>query len=90
LQTSDERLNTLLARLKAVKAPRVSNKSIKRSWTPGDGLLAAEITAERKRFTLALKAKGTDANAFGEYLSDNLAQLYAAFRQRQETAHKGD
>jgi ParB family transcriptional regulator, chromosome partitioning protein len=87
--TSDERLNTLLARLKAAKTPRAKAGPIKKNWSPSDGSLAAEMTEEGKRFTLTLKAKGPDAKAFGDYLADNLTQLYAAFRDHQ-TTHNGD
>ena len=34
-----------------------------------------------KRFNLVLTAKGAEARAFGEYVSDNLNRLYEAFRQ---------
>jgi ParB family chromosome partitioning protein len=39
------------------------------------------MAIESKKFTLALKAKSSDARAFGEYLSENLDRLYEAFRQ---------
>jgi len=48
------------------------------------------MTTEGKRFILALKAKGTEAKAFGEYLPENLAQLYEAFRQGATTSRHGD
>ena len=69
---------------------RAHSESQKRNWVPEDGSLAAEMTAEGKRFTLALKARGTDAKAFGEYLSKNLAQLYEAFRQETRSTRNGD
>ena len=50
-----------------------------RNWAPKDGSLTAEMKSEDKRFTSTLKAKGKGAKAFGEYLSENLAQLYEAF-----------
>ena len=55
-----------------------------------DGSLAVEMTSEGKRFTLALKARGTDAKAFGDYLSENLGQLYEAFRRDTTLTKNGD
>jgi len=88
---SDDRFNALMVRLKTTKtATRAHSEPKKRNWTPEDGSLSAEMTAEGKRFTLALKAKGTDAKAFGEYLSKNLAHLYEAFRQDIRSTRNGD
>jgi ParB family chromosome partitioning protein len=89
--SSDERFNSLVLSLKtAAQSPRSRSASRKRNWVPKDGLLTAEMTSEDKRFTLTLKAKGTGAKAFGEYLSENLAQLYEAFRQDPTTNNTGD
>ncbi len=89
--SSDDRFNALMARLKTAKlSARTRSEPRKRNWVPEDGSLSAEMTAEGKRFTLALKAKGTDAKAFGEYLSENLAQLYEAFRQDKKSTRNGD
>jgi ParB family chromosome partitioning protein len=80
--SSDDRFHALLARLKASKPiARPPAHSQRRKWAPKDGLLTAEMKAGGKSFTLEFRAKGTDANAFGEYLSENLARLYEAFRQ---------
>lgn len=87
---SDERFNSLIASLKAAASPHSRSDTRKRNWVPKDGLLAAEMSSEGKRFTLSLKAKGTDAKAFGDYLSENLAQLYEAFRQGATTSRNGD
>jgi ParB family chromosome partitioning protein len=40
------------------------------------------LTTGRK-FTIAIKAKGADATAFGDYLSENLSELYEAFRREK-------
>jgi ParB family transcriptional regulator, chromosome partitioning protein len=89
--SSDDRFNALMVRLKAAKIPvRGRSEPHKRNWAPEDGSLAAEMSAEGKRFTLALKARGTDARAFGEYLSENLAQFYEAFRQDTKSTRNGD
>jgi ParB family chromosome partitioning protein len=88
---SEDRFNALIVRLKAAKLPgRARAEPRKRSWAPEDGSLNAEMTAEGKRFTLALKARGADAKAFGEYLSDNLPHLYEAFRRDLRPTRNGD
>lgn len=88
--SSDERFHALLARLKSAnRSSRASSNSRSRKWVPEDGSLTGEITAEGKRFTLALRANGTDASAFGEYLSENLARLYEAFRRDTGSKRQG-
>ena len=77
---SGDRFNLLVRKLKS-KPSRKQTQSSKRNWTPQDSALSAEISADGKKFTLALKAKTSDARAFGEYLSENLDQLYEAFRR---------
>ena len=88
---SDDRFNALVSRVKAAKSSvRGHSRLSRRNWMPEDGSLAAEMTSDGKRFTLALKARGADAKAFGEYLSENLAQLYEAFREEKTAARNGD
>jgi ParB family chromosome partitioning protein len=48
------------------------------------------MLAEGRKFTLAIKAKGPDAKAFGRYLSDNLDRLYDDFRRRASATTNGD
>jgi ParB family chromosome partitioning protein len=87
---SDDRFHTLLARLKATKpSVRALTHTRGRKWTPEDGSLTAEMKAEGKRFTLEFRAKGPDASAFGEYLSENLARLYEAFRRDTGSTRQG-
>jgi len=76
---SEDRFNQLIRRLKSRSSPR-RLEATKHTWIPKDSSLSADIATDGKRFTLALKAKGTDARAFGEFLSENLDQLYEAFR----------
>jgi ParB family chromosome partitioning protein len=82
--SSDERFNAIMARLKAAKSTSRPRSGPKQNWASEDGLLSAEMTAEGKRYTMSLKAKGPDAKAFGEYLSERLAHLYQAFRQEKD------
>lgn len=86
---TDQRFVAVEKRLK-VKQARSRNEPSKHNWAPQDGSLAAEISAEGKKFTLAIRAKGRDAKAFGEYLSDNLDRLYDDFRNRMSATTNGD
>ena len=76
---SDDRFHVVVASAKAPRA-RVAAKS--RSWAPKDNTLSAVTTTDGKRFTLALKARGKDAHAFGQYLTERLDEFYAAFRNK--------
>jgi len=89
--SSDERFNALVSRVKAARsAPRGRSELQKQVWMPEDASLAAEMTSEAKRFTLSLKAKGAEAHAFGQYLSENLGRFYEAFRRSATTNKSGD
>ncbi|MGB3540054.1 MAG: plasmid partitioning protein RepB [Mesorhizobium sp.] len=80
--TSDGRFDLLVRRLKSTSSgKRARTHSQKRSWVPKDGTISAEITSDPKRFTLAMRAKSSEARAFGDYLSENLDRLYEAFRR---------
>ncbi|BAP81983.1 ParB family chromosome partitioning protein [Bradyrhizobium diazoefficiens] len=87
--SSDARFDFLVRKLRS-KPTRKQNQPSRRNWTPPDSALSAEISAEGKKFTLALKAKTSDARAFGEYLSENLDQLYEAFRRGSIPQETGD
>lgn len=82
--SSDERFNAIVARLKSKKSMNRARNGPQLQWASEDGLLAAEMKAEGKRYTVSLKAKGPDAKGFGEYLSERLADLYQAFRQEKD------
>lgn len=85
---SSDRFNVLVRKLKSKPARKQSQPST-RNWTPQDSALSAEISANGKKFTLALKAKTSDARAFGEYLSENLDRLYEAFRSETSSQETG-
>jgi ParB family transcriptional regulator, chromosome partitioning protein len=87
---SEARFDAIVAKLKASKPRRrAAPAPSKRTWAPSDGR-AAEMVASGKKFTIALKAKGTDATAFGDYLSENLSELYEAFRREKRATTNGD
>ncbi len=90
--SSDERFDALVAHLKASKAGAPPKKSspARSSWAPADGRLAAEAVSDGKKFTLALKARGPDARAFGDYLTERLDRLYEEFRQQNDTKTNGE
>ncbi|NIJ42818.1 ParB family chromosome partitioning protein [Parvibaculum indicum] len=80
--SSDARFDRLVHRLKTARSrTRTQAGPEKRRWAPTGGSVSADITADAKRFTLAIKAKSSEARAFGDYLSENLDRLYEAFRR---------
>lgn len=88
---SDQRFEALAKHLKTSKAETGTKPAPARSsWRPADGRLAAETVADGKKFTLALKARGPDARAFGDYLTEHLDRLYEKFRQQNDTRINGE
>jgi len=90
--SSDERFDALTAHLKTSKSASGTKKPVpaRSSWAPADGRLAAEAVSDGKKFTLALKARGPDARAFGDYLTERLDRLYEEFRQQDGTKPNGE
>lgn len=88
---SDQRFEALAKHLKTSTAGAGAKPAPTRSsWRPADGRLAAEAVADGKKFTLALKARGPDARAFGDYLTEQLDRLYETFRQQNDTRTNGE
>lgn len=88
---SEQRFDALVAHLKTIKfTARPKARPTRASWAPTDGRLAAEVTADGKKFTLALKARGPDARAFGDYLTEHLDRYYEEFRQRADQQTNGE
>jgi ParB family chromosome partitioning protein len=87
---SEARFDLLVHRLKlASSRKRVRPKPVTRSWAPRDASMSAEMIGDGKRFTMAMKSKNADAREFGDFLSENLDELYEAFRKRASAATKG-
>lgn len=88
---SDDRFDALIRHLKT-RTARVRPKPgpTKASWAPADGRLAAEAISDGKKFTLALKARGHDAKAFGDYLTEHLDKLYEDFRHLNDNRSDGE
>ena len=76
--TSDERFNRLMSHLKQSK--RAASRVQEKSWSLADKSVSVTVKHDGKVFLLALKSR--DARAFGEYLSENLEQLYQSFSSR--------
>lgn len=87
---SDERFDALVTHLKAAKAGARKSGATRSRWAPADGRLVAEAVADGKTYTLALKARGPDARAFGDYLTEHLDRLYEAFRQKNDSQINGE
>ena len=88
---SDARFDALVSHLKTKKvSARPKPSPARSSWAPADGRLAAEAITDGKKFTLALKARGPDARAFGDYLTEHLDRFYEEFRQRSDQQTNGE
>ena len=89
--SSDEKFNRLEAHLKAKTPPARAKANLSsRSWTPVDGLISVESSSSGRSYTLAVKAKGSDAKAFGNFLTEKLAVLYEDFRQQTKPRNDGE
>jgi len=73
--SSDERFNNLISHLK--QSRQATRKVQEKSWSLANRSMSVTTKRAGKIFSLALKAK--DAGEFGDYLSENLEQLYQAF-----------
>lgn len=84
-KSSDERFNALVSHLKQTRRP--AGKPQEKSWSMANKSVSVTTKHTGKVFSLALKSK--DAAAFGDYLSENLEQLYQAF-SREDKNNAGD
>lgn len=76
--SSDERFNRVVAFAKAARKPaRAPSRITARNWSSDDRGLTVDIKGDGKTMTFALKSK--EAAGFGDYVSRNLEQLYAAY-----------
>jgi ParB family chromosome partitioning protein len=88
---SDERFDALVSHLKTRNVnSRPKARPDRASWAPADGCMAAESITDGKKFTLAIKARGPDARAFGNYLTEHLDRLYEEFLQRNDQQANGE
>lgn len=79
-KAGDDRFNVLLAHVKASGRSIPSRQVRASKWISEDRSVAVDLKSDGRIFTLALKAK--DAVGFGDFLSENLTDLYKAYRGR--------
>ncbi|WP_438754855.1 plasmid partitioning protein RepB [Pararhizobium sp. O133] len=79
-KVGDDRFNTLLAFVKAVGKRARPKTARTRKWASEDQFVSADIKADGKTYTLALKAK--DATGFGDFVAESLGDLYCAYRNK--------
>lgn len=86
---TDDRFNLLFNSLKTPRKPKkgAGASPNAKSWAMAGKLISVTTKDTGNAFTLAVKAK--DASRFGAYLSENLEQLYRAFRDL-EAKQTGD
>ncbi|MDV4182847.1 plasmid partitioning protein RepB [Rhizobium brockwellii] len=79
-KTGDDRFNVMLTHIKASGRSGPSKQVRASKWISEDRSVAADLRSDGRTFTLALKAK--DAVGFGDFLSENLTDLYKVYRGR--------
>lgn len=81
-KVGDDRFNALLTHVKSIgKQPR-SKTAKTQKWVSDDKFVSADLTSGGKTYTVALKAK--DAAGFGDYIAENLSDLYQAYRSQKD------
>ncbi|ESY85902.1 plasmid partitioning protein RepB [Mesorhizobium australicum] len=83
---SNERFERLLAALNTKGKPvrKVAVKSQAQSWVPEDKSVSVSVKKAGKAITIAVKEM--DGSRFGTWISDNLGNLYEAFRKSEKTS----
>lgn len=81
-KTGDDRFNSLLAFVRSLGKQSRSKTAKTQKWASDDKAVSADIRNDGKTYTFALKAK--DAGGFGDYIAENLAGLYQAYRSKQD------
>jgi ParB family transcriptional regulator, chromosome partitioning protein len=83
---SNERFERLFAALNTKRGPvrKASVKPELQSWAPPDKSVSVSVKKAGKAITIAVRA--TDGSHFGTWISDNLDDLYEAFRKSGKTA----
>ncbi len=81
-KVGDDRFNALLSHVKSIgKQPR--SKTVKtQKWVSDDKFVSADLKSDGKTYTVALKAK--DAAGFGDYIAENLGDLYQSYRSQKD------
>ncbi len=78
----DARFAFVMDALVRRKPVAIARPAKEEKWAPRDKAVSAHIRNDGKNYTLALKAR--DAVGFGEFISANLDELYAAYRRQMK------
>ncbi|WP_311273702.1 MULTISPECIES: plasmid partitioning protein RepB [unclassified Rhizobium] len=79
-KVGDERFDSLLAFVKTVGRTSRLKMPKAQKWTSEDKAVSADIRSDGKTCTLALKSK--DAAGFGDFIAENLSELYQAYKTK--------
>ena len=79
-------LSKVSAAGKATRQQRKKGTSPKRTWVGGGGRIKGVVGRSGKSYSISLTAK--DSAAFGEFLAENLDQLYADFLNNSEDTER--
>jgi len=79
-KAGDDRFNSLLAFVKTAGKKSLPKVAKARRWASEDKSVSAEIKSDGKTYTFALKAK--EAGGFGDFIAENLGDLYQAYRKK--------
>ncbi|PDT16085.1 plasmid partitioning protein RepB [Rhizobium sp. J15] len=77
----DDRFNALLAYVKTSGRANSTKRIRNTKWVSEDKSVAIDLKSDGRTYTLALRAK--DALGFGDFLSENLSNLYQTYRSRK-------
>ncbi|TPN81032.1 plasmid partitioning protein RepB [Mesorhizobium sp. CU2] len=82
---SNERFERLLAGLNGKGKPvrKAGVKPAAQSWVPEDK--SVSVSVKKAGRAVAIAVKGMDGSRFGTWISDNLGDLYEAFRKSEKT-----
>lgn len=89
--SSDDRFAALLSKIQSSNSKRAVAKSAprKRQWEPKDRTVLAALTADDRRFNLAIKGDDAETRGFGDFVVDRLEALYTEFRKEKTETNMG-
>lgn len=79
-KVGDDRFNALLTFVKTVGRQNRPKPARTHKWSSDDKAVSADIRADGKTYTLAIKSK--DAAGFGDFIGKSLGDLYQAYRNK--------
>lgn len=79
-KVGDDRFNALLAYVKMVGKQARPKTARTHKWASEDKAVSADIKSDGRTYTFALKAK--DGAGFGDFIAENLGDLYQAYRNK--------